>query len=183
MRACARSDGSLAWSLAQYRLRRARGSCASGAIQAASQASHHRFRRRSMRPRPGDWILIGPGDYKTTSSRHPAGRSGLTAGVLISKPNLYMRGMNRNTVIIDGTKPGSSPCSRAKERTELWSSTAQGGPRGSTGSSCGRRTTSGSRTSPSATSFMAPATPATRSGGTAATAAARSAATATTART
>ena len=23
--------------------------------------------------RPGDWILIGPGDYKTLTSRHPAG--------------------------------------------------------------------------------------------------------------
>ena len=25
--------------------------------------------------RPGDWILVGPGVYKTTSSRAPAGRS------------------------------------------------------------------------------------------------------------
>jgi hypothetical protein len=61
--------------------------------------------------KPGDWILIGPGDYKTTSSRRVPGRSDLTAGILITKPNLYIRGMNRNSVIVDGTKSGSA-CSR-----------------------------------------------------------------------
>lgn len=76
--------------------------------------------------RPGDWILVGPGDYKTSSSRHPARRSDLTAGILISKPDLYIRGMNRNTVIIDGTKPGSSPCSRKASAQNL-------GPRSSKG--------------------------------------------------
>ena len=34
--------------------------------------------------KPGDWILIGPGDYKTTTSRHPAGNSHVPAGVLIN---------------------------------------------------------------------------------------------------
>ncbi len=60
----------------------------------------------------GDWILVGPGDYKTTGSRSPAGASDHPAGVLITKPRLRLRGMDRNTVIVDGTKPGSSPCSR-----------------------------------------------------------------------
>ena len=32
---------------------------------------------------PGDWILVGPGDYKTSSSRRVPGRSDLGAGVLI----------------------------------------------------------------------------------------------------
>src|ERR1700753_3376148 len=59
--------------------------------------------------KPGDWILIGPGDYKTTTSRHPAGNSHLPAGVLVTKRHIYIRGMNRNTVIVDGTKPGSAP--------------------------------------------------------------------------
>ena len=54
--------------------------------------------------RPGDWILVGPGDYKTTSSRAPAGRSDTPAGVLITTPRVYLRGMNRKTVIIDGTR-------------------------------------------------------------------------------
>jgi hypothetical protein len=76
--------------------------------------------------KPGDWILIGPGDYKTSSSRHPGHRSKLAAGVLISKQNVYIRGMNRNTVIIDGTKPGSSTCSRTASAQNL-------GPRGHKG--------------------------------------------------
>jgi hypothetical protein len=63
--------------------------------------------------KPGDWILIGPGDYKTTSSRAPRGGATFPAGILITKPRIYLRGMNRNTVIVDGTKSGSA-CSRAK---------------------------------------------------------------------
>ncbi|HEY4825531.1 MAG TPA: hypothetical protein VIH85_02135 [Solirubrobacteraceae bacterium] len=74
-----------------------------GSIQAAVNAA-----------RPGDWILIGPGDYKTSSSYHPKGDADAPAGILITKPRLHLRGMNRNTVIVDGTKPGSSACSTAK---------------------------------------------------------------------
>jgi hypothetical protein len=58
--------------------------------------------------KPGDWILVGPGDYKTTTSHRPKGRSDLTAGVLITKKNLHIRGMNRNAVIIDGTRKGAT---------------------------------------------------------------------------
>ena len=68
--------------------------------------------------KPGDWILVGPGDYKTTASSAPAGRSATPAGILITKPRVYLRGMNRNTVIVDGTKSGPA-CSRAQERPEL----------------------------------------------------------------
>ena len=64
--------------------------------------------------KPNDWILIGPGDYKTSSSRVPSGGSMFPAGVLITKAGLHLRGMNRNTVIVDGTKPGTAPCSRAQ---------------------------------------------------------------------
>jgi hypothetical protein len=64
--------------------------------------------------KPGDWILIAPGDYKTTPSEvsAPHGHAGFPAGVLITTRDLHIRGMNRNTVIVDGTKPGSAPCSR-----------------------------------------------------------------------
>jgi hypothetical protein len=64
--------------------------------------------------RPGDWILIGPGDYKTkpSSIRTPNGAPSFPAGVLITKRNVHIRGMNRNKVIIDGTRPGSAVCSR-----------------------------------------------------------------------
>jgi hypothetical protein len=63
---------------------------------------------------PGNWILIGPGDYKQTSSSKPEGAYGddrAGASVLVTTPNLHIRGMNRNTVVIDGTKPGSPKCS------------------------------------------------------------------------
>ena len=67
-------------------------------VQAAVNAAH-----------PGDWILIAPGDYKTTTAHSIQGRP---AAVLITKPGLHLRGMNRNRVVIDGTKPGSAICSR-----------------------------------------------------------------------
>ncbi len=73
-------------------------------IQAAVKAAH-----------PGDWILIAPGDYKTTSSRAAKGHSHVQAAVLITTPRLHLRGMNRNSVIVDGTKPGSAKCSRARK--------------------------------------------------------------------
>jgi hypothetical protein len=61
--------------------------------------------------KPGDWILIAPGDY------HEHGVPGASepAGVLIRTARLYVRGMNRNSVIIDGTKPGAAPCSSRRQ--------------------------------------------------------------------
>jgi hypothetical protein len=61
--------------------------------------------------KPGDWILIGPGDYKTRSWHTAKSGAKFPADILITKPHLHIRGMNRNTVIIDGTRPGSAPCS------------------------------------------------------------------------
>jgi len=56
---------------------------------------------------PGDWILVGPGDY------HEQGYKGEVepAGVLITTAGIHLRGMDRNAVIVDGTQPGASPCS------------------------------------------------------------------------
>jgi hypothetical protein len=62
--------------------------------------------------RPGDWILVAPGDWKTSSFRAPKGDRRSPAAVLITTPRLHLRGMNRNGVVIDGTKPGSAKCSR-----------------------------------------------------------------------
>ncbi len=76
--------------------------------------------------RPGDWILVGPGDYKTQGSRHPRGESDVPAGVLVTKSRIYIRGMNRNTVIVDGTKAGSPRCSNRKADQNF-------GPHGSKG--------------------------------------------------
>jgi hypothetical protein len=57
--------------------------------------------------KPGDWILVGPGDYKEQ------GIPGASepAGVLITTPNLHLRGMSRNTVVVDGTRAGAPQCS------------------------------------------------------------------------
>ena len=52
---------------------------------------------------PGDWILIAPGTY------HEAGAP--TDGVRIAKPGLHLRGLDRNRVVVDGTKPGRGTCS------------------------------------------------------------------------
>ncbi len=52
---------------------------------------------------PGDWILIGPGRY------HEQG--GANYGVLVTKSNLHLRGMDRNRVIVDGTQSGETACS------------------------------------------------------------------------
>ena len=62
----------------------------------------------------GDWVLVAPGDYKeqadltnTTASTD----NGHFGGVLIKTPDLHLRGMDRNTTVVDGTKAGSSQCS------------------------------------------------------------------------
>ncbi|MGI9185111.1 MAG: hypothetical protein ACR2GZ_09150 [Solirubrobacteraceae bacterium] len=64
--------------------------------------------------KPGDKILVGPGDYKTTDVHAPAGAQDTPAAVLITTGGLTLRGMDRNAVTIDGTKPGSPRCSAVK---------------------------------------------------------------------
>lgn len=54
--------------------------------------------------KPGDWILIWPGVYH---ENNPAWH----AGVWVGTPNLHIRGMNRNGVIIDGSNSvPAHPC-------------------------------------------------------------------------
>lgn len=54
--------------------------------------------------RPGDWVLVAPGDY---SKREASGN-----GVDISTPDLHLRGMDRNLVVVDGAHggPGAGAC-------------------------------------------------------------------------
>ncbi|HZD65475.1 MAG TPA: hypothetical protein VE152_05215, partial [Acidimicrobiales bacterium] len=67
--------------------------------------------------KPGDWVLVGPGDHKAApyGGQIAKGDNGqpAPAGALVTTPDLHLRGMNRNTVLIDGTRPGSPPCSSA----------------------------------------------------------------------
>jgi hypothetical protein len=96
----------------------------------------HRGQYRSIQAavnaaKPHDWILIGPGDYKTRSSKAPAGKATSPAGVLITTPHLNLRGMNRNKVIVDGTRSGP-PCSTAK-RNQNFGPKRKGAPTGLNG--------------------------------------------------
>jgi hypothetical protein len=52
---------------------------------------------------PGDWILIGPGSYHETGA----------VGVRITTPGIHLRGMDRNRVVIDGTRGGAATCDPA----------------------------------------------------------------------
>ncbi len=64
--------------------------------------------------RSGDWILVAPGDYHETADEPnpPAtATNGGFGGVLITTSHLHLRGMNRNTVVVDGTKAGAGTCS------------------------------------------------------------------------
>src|SRR5579875_2111023 len=67
------------------------------------------------RARPGDWILLGPGDYHPRMDYRAAQRhSDTPAAVLITTDRVHLRGMNRNRVVIDGAKPGAPRCSARK---------------------------------------------------------------------
>jgi hypothetical protein len=68
---------------------------------------------------PGDWILVAPGDYHEgahekgpTTNQSSRGDFG---GLLINTPNIHLRGMDRSTTVIDGTKTGSPECSATKQ--------------------------------------------------------------------
>src|SRR5215469_8064900 len=88
---------------------------------------------------PGDWILVAPGDYHETEDLdHPPtpemASAGGFGGVLVTKAGLHIRGMDRNTTIIDGDKAGSSaPCDSAAQYQTFGSADAMGNPIGRNG--------------------------------------------------
>jgi hypothetical protein len=61
--------------------------------------------------RPGDWILVAPGDYHEQGDRANPWPDAASGGVYIATPGLHLRGMDRNRVVVDGTKPGAPQCS------------------------------------------------------------------------
>ena len=68
----------------------------------------------------GDWILIAPGDYHEADDAHVTSAAQLSTGdhggVVVTTPDLHIRGMNRDSVIVDGTNAGTSvPCSSAPQ--------------------------------------------------------------------
>lgn len=69
---------------------------------------------------PGDWILIAPGDYHERGDYTHAVTSGDAAGaVTITKPNLHLRGLDRNRMIVDGTKPGAAASDGSPDAQDL----------------------------------------------------------------
>ena len=94
-------------------------------VQAAVDAAH-----------AGDWVLVGPGDYKESGNRVPPGAVGddrAGAAVLIATPGLHLRGMDRNAVVVDGTRPGSPRCSAAAADQSAGPPDAAGHPTGRNG--------------------------------------------------
>jgi hypothetical protein len=87
--------------------------------------------------KPGDWILVAPGDYHEMDDlQHPSTNSahGEMGGVLITTPNIHLRGMNRNTVIVDGTKAGPAPaCSNDSAEQTYGATGSDGKPVGRNG--------------------------------------------------
>ena len=72
--------------------------------------------------RPGDWILVAPGDYhENADETGPFGNPavGAMGGVYISKSGITLRGMDRNSVIVDGTSRGRQAVQRGAEGAEL----------------------------------------------------------------
>jgi hypothetical protein len=69
---------------------------------------------------PGDWVLVGPGDYHERADyRQDGGADEAGGAVLITTPGVHLRGMDRNTVVVDGTKAGAAKCSPARNDQDL----------------------------------------------------------------
>ena len=69
--------------------------------------------------RPGDWILVGPGDYRSRANLRMAGAMGddqSGAEFVVRTRNIHIRGMNRNAVWLDGTRSGPRCSSKAADQ-------------------------------------------------------------------
>ncbi len=96
---------------------------------------YHSIQEAVTAAKEGDWILVGPGDYKEANANPIPGGMGddrAPADILVRTPNLHIRGMDRNTVIIDGTKPGSPRCSSA-EADQVFGAPEEGAYQGNNG--------------------------------------------------
>ncbi len=102
------------------------------------QGQYHTIQAAVDAAKPGDWILVGPGDYHESDDlQHPPTtqqlKLGEVGGVLITTSDLHLRGMNRNTVVVDGTKPGSPECSANPADQRQGAPAADGKPMGRNG--------------------------------------------------
>src|SRR5262249_15841612 len=84
--------------------------------------------------RPGDWILIAPGDYHEQADHRAAGPATEPgAGVMIRTPSIHLRGLDRNGVVIDATKLGSAPRDASVDAQDFGPLDADGNPVGRNG--------------------------------------------------
>jgi len=82
---------------------------------------------------PGDWILVGPGDYHEQGDRVHPSTDEASGGVYVTTPGLHIRGMDRNRVVVDGTLPGAPQCSAAPTDQDFGPLNAGGQPLGRNG--------------------------------------------------
>ena len=82
---------------------------------------------------PGDWILIAPGDYHEQADHLQGVQWSTPGGVVITTPDLHIRGMDRNTVVVDGTKPGAPQCSSNPSDQDLGVTDSSGNHEGRNG--------------------------------------------------
>lgn len=85
--------------------------------------------------KPGDWILLAPGDYRESATRPIPGAKGddrAGAAFLVETDNVHIRGMDRNTVMLDGTKQGPQ-CSKAQSDQDFGPNDSSGKPGGRNG--------------------------------------------------
>ena len=93
----------------------------------ASAASAAVLRVGTLNGQAGDFASIqeavdaaSPGDYHERGDYTHALPGGDAAGaVLITKPNLHLRGLDRNKVIVDGTTPGATACDSSPDAQDL----------------------------------------------------------------
>ena len=83
--------------------------------------------------KPGDWVLIGPGDYHERYDHTARLGAAPRGGLYITTTQLHVRGMDRNAVLVDGTKPGSPSCSPAAADQDLGPVNSAGKPAGRNG--------------------------------------------------
>jgi Periplasmic copper-binding protein (NosD) len=76
--------------------------------------------------KPGDWILIAPGDYHEQYDHGVPVGDEATGAVQVTTANLHIRGMDRNAVVLDGTKPGAPMCSAAVGDQDFGAANADG---------------------------------------------------------
>ena len=93
-----------------------------GTIQSAANAAH-----------PGDWILVGPGDYHERYDHTDSVDWDTPGGVVITTAGIHLRGMDRNGVFVDGAKPGTPPCSSNPSDQDYGVKGADGRPLGRNG--------------------------------------------------